>query len=183
METIEAIMTRRSIRQYKPDPVDETTLEKILEAARWAPSWGNQQPCRFVLVTNQKIKDELADMVGKNPATNAIRTAPIIIVACAKIGISGYYDGKEMSDEGDWHMYDIAVAMQNIVLAAHALGLGAVHVGLNFDTKRAAAILDVPEGFRPIVMSPLGYPAHEGKAPPRKELNEIIFAEKFGAAR
>lgn len=180
MDTYEAIMTRRSIRHYKPDLVDDATLEKVLEAGRWAPSWANQQPCRFVVIGDQSIKEQLADMTGKNPSTNAIRNAPIVIVACARLGVSGYYDGELASDEGDWHMYDIAVAMQNMALAAHAMGLGTVHVGLNFDTKKVAQILDIPQGYKAVVMTPLGYPEREGKVTPRKELAEVVFKDKFG---
>jgi nitroreductase len=180
MDMYEAIITRRSIRHYKPDPIDDATLEKVLEAARWAPSWANQQPCRFVIVQDQSIKEQLADMIGKNPATNSIRKAPIVIVACAKLGVSGYYEDKLASDEGDWHMYDVAVAMQNIALAAHAMQLGTVHVGLNFDTKKVAQILAIPEGYKAVVMMPLGYPEREGRFTPRKDLSDVVFKDKFG---
>ena len=183
MDTQEAIITRRSIRHYTADPVGDATLDKVLEAARWAPSWANVQPCRYIVVRDSAAKERLAEMAGKNPSTQAIRTAPVVIVACAELGVSGFYDGQAMSDEGDWHMYDTGVAMQNLALAAHALGLGTVHVGLNFDTKRAAEILGIPDTFRAVVMTPLGYPARTGNAPPRKELSELAFAEKWGQGR
>ena len=70
--------------------------------------------------------------------------------------------------------------MQNLTLAAHSLGLGTVHVGA-FNAKKAADILAVPEGFCVVEMTPLGYPDHEAKAPPRKELSEIAFHDKYGA--
>ena len=76
-------------------------------------------------------------------------------------------------------MFDVGLAMQNLTLAAHALGLGTVHVGA-FDAKKAADVLTVPEGFCVVEMTPLGYPGQEAKTPPRKELSEIAFQDKFG---
>lgn len=179
MEVMEAIRTRRSIRKYKDTPVDNKTLNQVLEAARLAPSWANTQCWRFVVVHDNKIKAQLADMVGKNPSTDAIRTAPIVIVACAELGKSGYYKGIEVSDLGDWFMFDVALAMEHLVLAAHSIGLGTVHVGLNFNSKKAAEILGIPPGFRAVEMAPLGYPDGEARAVPRKELSEIVFYDKW----
>ena len=180
MEVLEAIKARRSIRRYKTTPVDDKTLELVLEAARWAPSWANTQCWRFIVVRDSKIKGDLADMIRDNPATDAIRNAPVVIVACAELGKSGYYDGEAATDQGDWYMFDVALAMQNLVLAAHSVGLGTVHVGLHFDTKKVARILGIPEGFRAVEMTPLGYPDYEPKPRPRKELSEIIFYDRYG---
>ena len=183
MEVLEAIKTRRSIRRYKNTPVDDKTLELVLEAARWAPSWANTQCWRFIVVRSNEIKAELADMAGSdNPSADAIRSAPIVIVVCAELGKAGYKDGKQKSDLGDWYMFDVALAMQNLVLAAHSLGLGTVHVGLNFDSKRAARVLEIPEGFCAVEMTPLGYPDQEPNVRPRKELSELVFYDKFGSA-
>ena len=180
MEVMEAIETRRSIRKYKDTPVDEKTVELVLEAARWAPSWTNTQCWRFIVVRDAGTKTELSYMLGENPAANAIRNAPVVIVVCAELGKSGYYDGVQASDQGDWYMFDVALAMEHLVLAAHSLGLGTVHVGLHFDTKKAADILGIPPDFRAVEMTPLGYPDQEPKARPRKELSEIVFYEQFG---
>ena len=76
-------------------------------------------------------------------------------------------------------MFDVALAMQNLVLAAYAAGLGTVHVGL-FDAKEAARILEVPEGVVVVEMTPLGYPNEEPIAPRRKESADIVFKEKYG---
>jgi len=186
MEVLEAIKGRRSIRQQKPDSIDDETLQKILEAARWAPSWGNTQCWRFIVVRDTSIKDELANALrsarpeGKNAAAEAVKNAPVVIVACAEMGKSGFRpDGMPTTDKGDWYMFDVALAMQNLVLAAHELGLGTVIVGA-FDAKKAASILGVPEGFCVVAMTPLGFPAQEGRAPQRKELSEIVFYDKFG---
>lgn len=180
MEVLDAIKTRRSIRNFKPDPVDDKTLAAIMEAARWAPSWANTQCSRFVVVRDIKIQAQLAGTLSQgNPATGAIEHAPVVIVACAELKKAGYYHGESRTDKGDWFMFDVALAMQNLVLAAHALGLGTVHVGL-FDAKKAADILGVPEGFCVVEMTPLGIPEREGRVTARKELSEIVFHNKFG---
>ncbi len=183
MEVLEAIKTRRSIRKYKPTPVDDETIELVLEAARWAPSWANTQCQRFIVVRDSKRKAELADITTyNNPATKEIRTAQVVNVACAELGKSGYYSGQEASDKGDWYMFDVAIAMQNLVLAAHAVGLGTVYNGL-FDAKKAASILGVPEGFCVVTVTPLGYPDQEPNPRPRKELSEIVFYDRYGATK
>lgn len=181
MDVMEAIFNRRSIRSYRPDPVGDRELQTILEAARWAPSWANTQCWRFVVVQDDETKAKLSEATGRNPASKAIAHAPVVIVACATRGESGFYKGNATTDKGDWFMFDVALAMANITLAAHALGLGTVHVGL-FDARKVEQILDVPEGVSVVEMTPLGYPAEPSKAPTRKELGEIVFYDKFGQA-
>ncbi len=179
LESLEAIKTRRSIREYKATPVDDKTLELVLEAARWAPSWANTQCRRLVVVRDEKIKSEIAGTLSAtNKVSEAIRQAPVLIVACAELGKSGFYHGEVATDKGDWYMFDVALAMQNLVLAAHSLGLGTVHTGL-FDAKQAESILGVPEGFCVVEMTPLGYPEGEATVRPRKELSEIVFYDKW----
>ena len=184
MDVLEAIKTRRSIRKYKTTPVDDSTLEQVLEAAQWAPSWANTQCWRFVVVRDTGIRAQLAETLSSNnPATDAILNAPLVIVACAQKKRSGHYHGEPSTDKGDgWLMFDTGLAMQNLVLAAHALGLGTVHVGA-FDARQAEGILGVPEEYCVVEMTPLGYPDQEARTPPRKELSEIVFNEKFPAAQ
>ena len=166
MDLFDAIMARRSIRRFTDAPVDDKQVEVILEAGRWAPSWKNTQCWRFIVVRDTVIKAKLADTLigpvrdgvqGKNGAAEAVRQAPVVIVACAELGRSGLNAGALATDKGDWYMFDVALAMQNIVLAAHALGLGTVHVGL-LDAKKAAEILGVPSGFCVVEVTPLGHP-------------------------
>ncbi len=153
MEVISAIRTRRSTRRYQSTAVDTKTLELVLEAARWAPSWANTQCWRFIVVRDTSIRDEL--------------------------GKSGYLKGQLATDKGDWYLFDVALAMQNLTLAAHSLGLGTVHIG-HFDARKIAALLEVPPGFCVVEMTPLGYPDEEPPARPRKELAAIVFSDKYG---
>ena len=187
MEVLEAIQTRRSIRRYQDTPVDDKVVETVLEAARWAPSWANTQCWRFIVVREGGTKTRLADTLIANPdvseinpADKAIRNAPVVIVACAELGKSGIYHGEASTDKGDWYMFDVALAMQNLTLAAHSMGLGTVHVG-SFDAKEVASILRVPEGFCVVEMTPLGYPDQQPKPRPRKELAEVFFYDTWGA--
>jgi nitroreductase len=185
MDVIEAIKTRRSIRKFKTDPIDDKTLEVVLEAARLAPSWANTQAWRFIVVKDSQIKARLAETLiagamPKNPSAAAFITAPVLIVGCAEQGVSGFYDKKPSTDKGEyWYMFDVALAMENMALAAHSLGLGTVQVGL-FDARKANSILEIPLGFCVVVMTPLGYPEFQPGARPRKELSEIVFKDKFG---
>ena len=137
------------------------------------------------MVRDSEIKSELANVLSaNNPAADAVRSAPVVIVACAELGKVGYFrekSGKPVTDKGDyWYMFDVALAMQNLVLAAHSLGLGTVYVGA-FDAKKAASILGVPQGFCVVAITPLGYPDQAPGPRPRKELSEIVFYDKFSS--
>lgn len=179
MDLIQAINERRSVRKYKSDPVNDDLVNTILEAGRWAPSWANTQCWRFVVVRDSEIKAKLADTKGKgNPAAEAIRNAPVTIVVCSKLGISGYYKGEAPTDKGDWYMFDTALAVQNMMLAAHSLGLATVAVGL-FDAQKAAEILGVPPDVAVVLMLPLGFPDEFPQAPRRKELSEIVSYDRY----
>jgi len=181
MDTFEAIYSRRSVRQYRDTPVADEVLKKVLEAARWAPSWANTQCTHYVVVKDPETKVGLANCLSKgNPASEAIKHAPVVIVACAELGKSGYYKGVAATDKGEWFMFDVGIAMQNLALAACALGLGTVHVGLIPDSKKVDEVLGLPSGVVSVEMTPLGYPAGDSKAPPRKDMSELVFYEKYG---
>jgi len=182
MELLTAIRERRSVRKYKSRPVPEEILMEILEAARLAPSWNNTQVWRFIVVKDQEIKAELSETLRPtNPAKAAYLEAPILICAAAQRGVSGYYKGEAATNRGDWFMFDTALAMEHLALAAWQFGLGTVHVGL-FDGAKAEAILKVPEGYSIVSMTPLGY----FDAPPEgrllKPLKEILYLNRYGEA-
>jgi nitroreductase len=179
MDVMEAIKGRRSIRKYKPDPVPKEALHKVLEAVKWAPSWANTQCWEVIAVQDPKVKSELANALPKgNPALSSMTDAPLILILCGRKGISGYYKGQPSTVKGDWLMFDMGIAMQNLCLAAYALGLGTVVIG-RFDHKKVGEILETPQNVEVVAMTPLGYPAIEGSAPKRKEFSEFIFYEKY----
>ena len=194
MDLFEAIKQRRSIRRYTEDPVDDKAIEAILEAGRWAPSWSNTQCWRFIVVRDIEIKARVAESLvrykiqgelSENPGKKMINAAPVVIVVCAEMNKSGGPPGpgggggEFITDKGDWFMFDTALAVQNMVLAAHGLGLGTVIIG-TFDAVKAEKALGVPDGFRVVTLFPVGVPAREGKAPPRKEISEIAYRDKWG---
>jgi nitroreductase len=180
MNVMEAIKSRRSVRKYKTEPVSDEIINTLLDAAHWAPSWANNQCWRFVVVREDETKARITEaLTPRNPATDAVRNAPVLIVACAVLGKSGYKRGEVATDKGDWFMFDVALAMQNLVLAARELGLGTVHVSL-MDAKQIEDILQVPEGVRVVELTPVGYPDEQPQGPGRMELGEIVFYEKYG---
>jgi len=182
VEVMEAIRKRRSIRAYKPTPVDQKTLDMILEAGRLAPSWANTQTWRFVVVRDSKAKAELADNASNPGSRNntVLKQAPVVIAACAELNRAGIREGKPVTDkEGYWYMFDSGLALQNMVLEAQELGIGTLYIGA-FDAKKAGVVLGVPEGYACVALLPLGYADEQPEARTRKALSEIVFSEKFG---
>jgi len=180
MDLMQAIKERRSVRKFKMDPVSDEQINIILEAGRWAPSWANTQCWRFIVIRDPDIKGNLAETKGKgNPAGDAIKNSPVTIAICAELKQSGYYKGEAPTEKGDWYMFDTALAAQNMMLAAHSLGLGTVPVGL-FDAQEVNRILGLPENMTIVILLPIGYPDETAKSPGRKELGEIAFSDRYG---
>ena len=177
---MDIVRGRRSVRKYDAREVPAEALDTILEAVRWAPSWANTQCWEIVIVRDRSVKEQLqASLPPKgNPAIKAMVEAPIVLALCGKLKNSGFYKGEAVTKFGDWFMFDLGIACQNICLTAHQLGLGTVVVGL-FDHDRAAAALSVPAGYELVVMIPLGYPAKEGAAPARRAIEEFTHYERF----
>lgn len=167
MEFMEVIKKRRSIRKYKPDPVSQEDIDYILESARLAPSWANTQCWKFIVVTDPKVKEELA-----SAGNSWIAQAPVIIVACA--------DPSKPGTKGDqpYYMLDIGIAMEHLILAAADKGLGTCWIGA-FDEAKAKKALGVPDNIRVVASTPLGYPDQSPDPRPRKSLKEIVCYNKY----
>jgi nitroreductase len=179
MDLYEAIRERRSIRRFKPDAVPADVLERLLDAAQWAPSWAHSQCCDVVVVSTLEGKTALRESLSPtNPAYKAIVDAPLAVAFCARTGRAGFYKGQAATVRGDWMMFDVALAMQNFMLAAHAEGLATVCVGM-FDPFKAGQAVAVPEGVEVIALTPLGYPDTEAKVPPRKPRAEFARRERY----
>jgi len=176
---MKVIKERRSIRNFTKDEVSQESLDIILEAVKWTPSWTNCQCWEVVVVKDQDVKEKLQKAMARgNPATKAIVEAPVVLALCAKLGVSGYYKKKASTKFGDWFMFDIGMASQNICLAAHKLGLGTVVVGL-FDHNSAKECLNLPEGYELVVLIPTGHPAKTPSAPKRREINDFTHSDTF----
>lgn len=183
MDVLEAIKGRRSIRKYRPDPISDEMIDEVLEAVRWSPSWANTQCWEVVVIRDPDVKGEVAEILPPgNPALSSVKDAPVLLVFCAIRNLSGFKRGEATTDKGDWFMFDVGVAMENLCLAAHSLGLGTVMVGL-FDARKVERLLAVPDNIAVVAMTPLGYPHHDVSAPRRKELVEFVHHETYGKSR
>lgn len=180
METRECIKTRRSIRRFTDQSVSDEILNELLEAVRWAPSWANTQCWEIVVVKDSETKQKLSQLLApNNPSTKGVAEAPINLVLCARRGAAGYKKGELTTNKGDWGMFDAGIASQNLCLAAHDMGLGTVHIG-NIQHQAVDELLGLPADVESLEIIPVGYPAKEGSAPPRKQLSEFVHWEKYG---
>ena len=130
MEAIENLLTRKSIKSYKPDPVPKALIEKVIEAGLEAPSGLNKQSPIILAVTDRQVRDELSKLnAGKDPffRSDPFYGAPVVLVVLADKSVPTY-------------LYDGSLVMENLLLAAHALGLGACWI------HRAKETFDMPEG-------------------------------------
>lgn len=184
MDVMDAIRTRRSVRRFLNRPVEPDKLQAVMDAARLAPSWANMQCWRFVVVRDPGVRARISELshveeyfatreYKKNPAQKALARAPVVIVACADPARSGSIWG------APYYMTDLGIAAENLMLAAHSVGLGTVFVGV-FDEPKLRELLAIPSHIRVVGLFPLGYPEDVGKAgPPRLPLEEIVFPEKW----
>jgi nitroreductase len=169
----EVVRTRRSIRSYRPDPVPDDVLKRVLEAARISPSGSNRQPWKFIIVKNKELKRKLAVACHNQMF---IAEAPIVIVAC---GYNIHWNRGEYM--GDLSMLiDVSIAFTHLILAARAEGLGTCWIG-SFSNKEVKEILRIPEDVNVVAITPLGYPKDERfeDPGPRKPLLEILSIDKF----
>ncbi|MCG6893410.1 MAG: nitroreductase family protein [Desulfobacteraceae bacterium] len=183
-ELLQGIRERRSVRKYREDPVPDHVLETVLEAVRWSPSWANTQCWEIVVVRDPVVKQSLQESLPPkgNPAFKAIVAAPLVLAICGRKKASGYYKGEVTTRFGDWLLFDLGIATQNLCLAAHDQGLGTVIVGL-FDHARAEKALGVPEAFELVALVPMGYPAKISQAPKRRHQKEFVHRDRFFAGQ
>ncbi|BDH79551.1 MAG TPA: nitroreductase family protein [Methanothermobacter sp.] len=168
MSLLDVIKGRRSIRRFKKRDIPREYLEKIMEAARWAPSAGNLQSRKFLIVKNPQLKNEIANAAYRQ---SFIAEAPVVIVACADLERSALGYGER--GRNLYCLFDVAAAVENMLLTIHELGLGACWVGA-FDERLVSEILDIPSTLRPVTIVPLGYPAEKPSPPPRMSLEEAF---------
>ncbi len=213
-DIIDVITSRKSIRRYKADAVPDDMIDRILEAARWAPTGENYQPWRFIVVRDPETKNKIGDLakIGSGSRMTAwycqghmqkrfekiqdpqkraevlrlmysgqvsefAKQAPVVIAVIGSL-MEGSVDVP----------YDLSAAIENMLLEAHSLGLGAcwVHgpVATTRDAKKFKEILGIPTGmgeYKVIAYVAFGWPAEQRRHPrPKKELQDIVYWEKFG---
>ena len=182
MHTLEAIRKRCSLRAHLSDkPVELEKIDIVLEAARLAPSARNSQPWRFVVVQGREAVSELVRGAFTGPGS-IIELAPVIIVGCARP------DDDVTHDEKPYYLFDMGMAMQNMLLAATDLGL-VTHPMAAFREQEIKRILQIPEDVRVVLVTPLAYPqeatydeaaAERLAKRTRKELREIACYGRWG---
>jgi len=173
LDVFEAIKERRSVRAYADEKVSDKDVERLIEAARWAPSAGNIQPWEFVVVKDMETKRKLSEAALNQ---TFIETAPIVIVVCADLNRSSMgYGGRGV------HLYsiqDTAAATENILLAAQELGLATCWVGA-FHENEVAKVMKAPRNLRPVAIVTVGRPDERPVAPQKRSVKEIVHYETF----
>ena len=152
MDAVDAIMTLRSVRLYSAEPVDDQTVQTLLRAAMQAPSARNAQPWHFIVISERAVLDAIPRF---HPYANMLLNAPLAILVCGD---------QAVEEDPEYINQDCAAATQNILLAAHALGLGAVWLGVYPRNKRVQEIrklLNIPSRILPVSLIALGHPAEE----------------------
>lgn len=172
MDLFEAIEKRKSIRKYKHKRVKKEDLNKILEAARLAPSGGNRQPWSFIVVKESKTKNALS--IASNDQ-KWISDADVVVVT---LGDPAAYSLPPSSTR-ILHKQDTIIAIEHMVLAATALGYGTCWIGA-FKENEVKRILKIPERLAVIALLPIGVPDENPPAKPRKQPSEIFFKETYG---
>ena len=175
MDTIEAIITRRSIRRFKEDKVTHETVEKIIKVASFSPSWKNTQITRYIAVENVEIKNRIALEFVPGFNQQAILTAPVLLAVSVIKNRSGYErDGSFSTPKGSgWQMFDCGIASQTVCLAAHSMGLGTVIMGI-FDEDKIAELLNIPNEQELIALIAVGYPDIQPEPPKRKPVSDLL---------
>jgi nitroreductase len=170
MDFFEVLEKRYSVRSYLPDPVEESKLQQVLEAARMAPTAANRQPFRLIVVHTAGKEAELRKVYG----ASWLAEAPLVICACAvpAQGWKHFHTGKNYCD------VDVAIVMDQLILAAVSLGLGTCWIAA-FDHTALRRMLHLPDDMEPVALTPLGYPADNAGTRVRRPLEELVRYEHW----
>jgi F420 biosynthesis protein FbiB-like protein len=199
---MDSIRKRRSIRKYSSRQVSPEIIKDILEAAQWAPSAHNAQPWRFIVITGASVKRELseamanawkADMTNDGVPSEArenlskasvqrFTSAPALMIACLTMkDMVDFADEPRRKSERDLAVQSLGAAIQNMLLAAYANGLGACwFCAPAFCKETVRKILKIPEDVEPQALITVGYPAERPQAPPRKPLKTYAYSDCWG---
>ncbi len=177
MDALTCIKTRRSVRKFTDEPVTHEVLEKIVEAASYAPSWKNTQVVRYTVVEDPAIIKEIGEsaVLDFTYNTKTITRCPVLVVQSVVGNRSGYEkDGSFTTAKGNaWEMYDAGISAQTFCLAAHEYGIGTCIMGI-FDDEKIGKIIGLPEGETVSVLIAAGHPAFAPDMPPRKTVDKLL---------
>jgi nitroreductase len=186
MDFFELIKTRRSIRRFADKPVENEKIIRILESIRQAPSWSNLQCWRVIVVSDGELRNKISEFsfvesyfapkgYHSNPARRGLSEAPIVIILCADPLQSGQLW------QQPYYLTDAGIASENLMLAAHALGLGTVFVGV-FQESEIKKLLGIPSAIRIVGLFPVGYPLQKrSNGPERKSMDDWVYHERWSS--
>jgi coenzyme F420-0:L-glutamate ligase/coenzyme F420-1:gamma-L-glutamate ligase len=199
---MDLIKRRRSIRKFSPRQIDVAVVREVLEAAQWAPSAHNAQPWRFIILIDASLKRDLAEAmaaawqadmtkdglaveVRENTAQDSVERfarAPVLVVACLTMkDMDKYADELRQRCERDLAVQSLGAAVQNMLLVAHAKGLGACWFSApSFCKETVRKALKMPKDVEPQALIALGYPAEKPRAPSRKPLKSYTYFDDWG---
>ena len=166
MDVIEAIKSRRSVREFTDDDVDDKALLEIIDAGRWAPSGLNNQAWRFIIIRDIGTKEELCELTHYGAI---IKNAPVLIAV--------FLDRNEMYDHTK-DVQSIGACIQNMLLAIHSMGLGAVWLGQILNKKEGVnTVLGAPASYELMAVVALGHPVQKNRVSERKEIQNLVFRD------
>lgn len=200
MSIKDAIKQRRSIRRFQQKHVPAEAVLEVLEAAGWAPSAHNSQPWRFIILQDPNVKRELSEKMASAWAADMTKdgstveeakmlerkerfaAAPVLILACLTMeDLKQFPDIQRQASEKDLALESLGAGLENMLLAAHASGLGACwYCAPAFCKDIVRQVLKIPRDVEPSAFIILGYPAETPVAPKRKMLNEVCYIDKWG---
>jgi nitroreductase len=172
---MDLIKTRRSIRMYKDDDVDDSTLLELIEAATWAPSGSNVQPWYFVVVKDKKVLHQINSF-----SPGMFGGPPAVIAMCTDRQKA--YDKAGPLGRDELATMDICMASQNLMLLATEKGLGTCPIR-SFSRTAISKILNLPDHIHPDLLISVGYPAKPAQAPKRKPVSEVTYFDTWGVVR
>ncbi len=175
MDVLEAVLRRRSTRKFKDEKLTKEEVGELLDAVRWTPSAGNTQPWEIIVVKDNEIKENLADIALEQ---NWIKSAPVVLVVCLNKELAEKNYGERGTD-----LYGIqatGAAVQNILLRATEMGLASCWVGA-FDEDQASVELNCEgiDRIRPVAMIPVGHPEKIPEAPPRRRISSFTHIDGY----
>ncbi|EJO5346519.1 nitroreductase family protein [Clostridium botulinum] len=174
MEFYNVIESRKSIRKFKNTEICKDKMARIINAAMRSPSWKNETSYKFIIVQDENQRNQLADTIinKSDEASNSIKMAPITAVVVADPNKSGTVEDRQ------YYLVDSAIAMEHFILAATSEGYGTCWIGA-FDENKVKSILDVPENYKVVGMTPVGESDENKETHPKKDVREYVFLNKW----
>jgi len=178
MDFLQLVKSRTSCRSYQDKPVPDEVMKNCLEAARWAPSACNQQPWRFIVVKDRELRERICRecFLPGLPMPWA-RQAPVIIVLCSKKSMVTHFLAPLLSGI-NYHLIDLGIAGEHLVLEAQAQGLGSCWIGW-FNPKKVKKLLRLPSDLHPVSLLTMGYPQNVSEPRERLAMNEIARVDRW----